>query len=217
MKFSELREKYEFAIIPQNKDITADKHYSEKNIQKHLNDVVLDFRRNGANYGYYNNIRVDDIQEVIHIVDLDGTFIPNSHIVRGGTSDFYYEATQITTLNVDGAIGRNRKKASIIRKLLSVEKVSNISFSIYYVSRDMDHVLFNKPNASREEKKNDETKFKIQCDESPEILNLSLFAKGIMAEGTYEDSWAYVEQNCNSLSRHSNINLYFGNMAKNPK
>lgn len=216
-QFAHYREKYDLAYLPQRKDITTDKLYSEKNILKKLNDVVSDFRRNGANYGYFNNIRVDQIHEVIQIVDLDGAFIPRKSVVRGGTQDFFYEPDQITTLNVDGAVGRNKKKAAILTKLLSVSQVGNIPFSIYYVSRDMDHVLFNKPNASKDDKRHDEESFSRLCNENPEIIDKTIFAEGIGAEGTYEESWLFIKEQCNSLKRHTNINLFFGDMAKNKK
>lgn len=73
---------------------------------------------------------------------LHGAFIPDSKIIRGDSNFFQYTDENIVTSNVDGAKGRNRKKAEILRKLVEIKQVGNVPYSVYFVSCNMDHVLF---------------------------------------------------------------------------
>ena len=148
---------------------------------------------------------------------MDGTFIPPENIVMGNVKDFYYTNNSIVTLNVDGAIGRNKKKADILRKLLEIAQVGNVPYSAYYASCNMDHVLFDKRNPPPNVKTGCAYHFIERCTADPSVLNDSIFKQGIMAEGSYDHSWTYIQQGCNSLHRHTNINLFFGDNAKNNK
>ncbi len=189
--------------------VTAD------NIQKALDDIVLNFRRTS---GLYNNISVSDIQEIVQITDTDGTFIPNTSVIR---DDRYVYSTYfddcILINNVDGIIGRNKRKAEIIRKLLKVKQIGNIPYSLYYVSCNMDHVLFNERNLSRGAKGDNSKKFAVACKKTPNHLCLNLFKPEIMANCTYEESWEFIQDGLNSLERYTNFNLFFTDKAKNPK
>ena len=189
--------------------VTAD------NIQMALDDIVLDFRRAS---GPYNNISVSDIHEVVQITDTDRSFIPDCNVKRDDNfvySTYFDDCIKIN--NVDGIIGRNRRKAEIIRKLLNVKQIGNIPYSLYYVSCNMDHVLFNERNLSKSEKGGNAKKFAFTCKKIPEYLSQSLFNSEIMADGTYEESWETIQNESNSLGRYTNFNLFFTDKAKNPK
>ena len=212
--FDQFRDKYQIQFLTNGGDVTAAAKVTASNIQGKLNDILLNFRRNGVPF---NNIRVDEIQEFVQIVDMDGAFIPFENIVRGNVRDFDYTSTSIITSNVDGAIGRNRKKADILRKLSEIAQVGNVPYSVYFASCNMDHLLFDKRNPPPNVKTGCAYHFIERCTADPSVLNDSIFKQGIMADGTYDHSWAYIQQGCNSLHRHTNINLFFGNNAKNNK
>ena len=133
------RQQYKEYFIVTNGDVTAEKGISEKNIQKRLNDILLRFRQGGGPFG---NIKVHEIQRIIHVVDMDGVFIPDEAIRREDDCAFRYEDDGIVTSNVDGAIGRNHRKSQILRKLITVEQIGNVPYSVYFVSCNMDHFLF---------------------------------------------------------------------------
>lgn len=185
------------------------------NIQKALDDIVLNFRRTN---GPYSNISVSDIHEVVQITDTDGAFIPNYRVIR---DDNYVYCTYfddcIKINNVDGIVGRNRRKAEIIRKLLNVKQIGNIPYSLYYVSCNMDHVLFNERNLSKNAKVENSKEFAFTCKKTPEHLSQNLFKSGIMADGSYEESWEIIQDGISSLGRYTNFNLFFTDKAKNPK
>lgn len=213
-RFAPYLEHYEPYILPKGGDITAETGAAAKNIQKKLNEILMYFRTNGVPF---RNIKVQDIQEVVQIVDLDGAFIPRENIVRGPYSYFYYEDEAIRTSNVDGAVGRNRRKAEILRKLTEVQQVGNVPYSVYFASCNMDHLLFNRRNLPPSGKRSRSFEFKIACDKNPECLIESIFKRGVMAEGTYTQSWVNIQDGTESLKRRTNINLFFGDSAKHPK
>ena len=188
---------------------------TEDNVLLAIDNIVQDFRKNSGPYG---NIRVSDIQEVVQITDTDGTFIPRYSVIR---DDEYVYATYFNNCikidKVDGIVGRNRRKADVIRKLLQVKQVGGIPYSLYYASCNMDHVLFNERNLSREAKRNKSIEFASTCKKEPEHLTQSLFKSGIMANGSYEESWKAIQDGLSSLGRYTNFNLFFSDKAKNPK
>ena len=212
--FSHYLGQYEPFFLPLRGDITSDSRNSANNIQKVLSDAVLNFRKNGVPF---RGIKVNEIQEIVHIVDLDGAFIPRDCIVRSDNADFVYDNDHIYTSNIDGALGRNRKKAEIINKLLEVQQIGNVPYSIYYVACNMDHLLFDNQNLRPTEKRCYADQFRIKCSENHLILNDSIFKHGIMAEGSYQDSWISIREGTNSLRRKTNLNLFFSSDAKNPK
>lgn len=212
--FDQYRDKYQIQFLTSGGDVTSAPKISDGNIQGKLNEILLDFRRNGVPF---NNIRVNEIQEFVQIVDMDGAFIPNSHIIKGDNNNFVYTDTSIIAPNVDYAIGRNRKKAEILKKLSEISQVGNVPYSVYYASCNMDHVLFDERNPLPKVKTGCAYRFIEKCSSNPSVLNDCIFRQGIMAEGSYADSWVYIQQECNSLQRHTNINLFFSDNAKNKK
>lgn len=212
--FSDYLVNYVPYFLPSNGDITTSKGISIKNVQQKLNDMLLDFRRNGIPY---SNIAVQDIQEMVQIVDLDGAFIPDSKIIRSDSNFFQYTDENIVTSNVDGAKGRNRKKAEILRKLVEIKQVGNVPYSVYFVSCNMDHVLFDCRSLRPNEKTSKAFDFQVKCEKNAELLEESLFKKGVATETSYAASWTDIQEGCRSLNRHTNMNLFFGEGAKNPK
>ena len=212
--FLDYKDKYVTYFSPFHGDLTADKSITVSNIQKKLNEIVTKFRKNGVPF---TNIKTSEIQEIVHIVDLDGAFIPLDCIIKGEDRAFIYEDDCIMTSNVDGARGRNKKKAEILRKLIEIKHIDNIPYSLYFVSCNMDHLLFNKRNPSQQEKGNSAMKFQLQCEKNPELLEESVFMPGIALGNDYYESWDAVQNDCESLQRHTNIHLFFGNSAKYQK
>ena len=217
--FSKYLELYEPRFISTGGDITTEieknkKGRKETNIIAKLNKLVLEFRRSGLDFC---NVLPRDIQEIVQIVDMDGAFIPDENVCYGGTKYFEYTDENIITQNVDGAIGRNRKKAEILRKLIQTKLVDNIPYSVYFASCNMDHLLFGNRHLRPYEKNNSAMDFGVKLKEHPERLSESIFKQGIMSEGTYEESWEEIQEDCRSLERRTNINLFLGDGAKNPK
>lgn len=211
--FDKYKDKYQIEFRVMNGDITTTKNVTAENIQKHLNEILMDFRRNGVPY---SNIKVQDIQEIVQVVDLDGCFIPRGNIISDGDSKFKYTDMNIITTNIDGAAGRNNRKASVLKKLVSINQIGNVPYSVYFVSCNMDHVLFNQRIMNQKNKDRMSFKFSEKCEISTSEIDNSILKEGVRSEDYY-DSWEEIQVNCKSLERHTNINLFLTEKAKNVK
>lgn len=213
-RIKELLKNYEPRFYKAKMDVSSEKGLSKDNIQKKLNEILMNFRRKGVPF---NNIRVSDIQEVVQITDLDGCFIPHECIVRGDDPKFIYTDDAIITSNIDGAYGRNRKKADILLKLKDIKQIGGVPYSIYFVSSNMEHVLFNIRPADKITKRNLADNFAIDCKNNPAILDQTIFNSEVSSQKSYFDSWEDMLYECESLRRHTNVNLFFSSEAKNKK
>lgn len=212
--FDKYRDKYVPYIYPVHEDITSSVKITDKNIQKKLNDILQDFRRKGVPF---SNIRISDIQEIVQITDLDGCFVPDENVIRSDDPTFIYTDEAIITSNVAGACGRNKKKTGILFKLLDVKQIANIPYSIYYVSCNMEHLLFDIRTVSKDKKRELADGFQEKCKDDPTYLEQSVFKKGICSNCSYDESWDEMLRECESLKRHTNFNLFFSDNAKNKK
>lgn len=211
-RFNNLRDKYKIFVVSADTDITTagTKKQKNKNAISALNTISSKFYQK-------ERLKEGDFQEIVQIVDLDGCFIPEENIIRGDFSDFEYTDDTIVTSNVDGAIGRNRKKCDRIFELIDREKIGKVYYSIYYVSCNMDHLLFNSRYLSPLSKGTKALEFACECDKNPNYIDDIIFNNEIGVEGSYWDSWDFIQNDCESLQRHTNINIFFGEDAKNKK
>lgn len=184
-------------------DITSDFKTTYSNCENVLKDFIKKFINE---YG----LEKKDILQVIHIIDTDGAFIPDSNIILNNNADStLYYLDHIETNNVKKIIDRNNKKISIISKLCSISKIYKIDYKIFYMSCNLDHVIHNEINiadASDKVKKAFEFREKFLDDKQGFInfFNSSSFT----VKRNYEDSWEFIKQGLNSLNRYSNVFLF---------
>lgn len=196
----------EFDIM--NGDITAD--YRTKpdtiigqlgsHIKKHLDKKKLKF---------------DDLIQIILVVDTDGAFIPDDHVIvgaRGYRKYPFYLDDSIVTANSEEQEKiqvRNHRKVSNLKRIISLPKVRKIPFCVYYFSCNMDHVFHNDANLDDNHKvsmaENIEDKFRGNYKGFIDYLRHS-FPKGV--ECSYDSSWRFIEKGTNSLKRNSNFVLF---------
>lgn len=210
-KLNYLLNKYHIDYIVAGCDITAD--IKIKNARKHLNILVDKYIKE------HREFTNQDFKEIIQICDTDGCFIPEENIYedKEGAKPIY-EDDRIVADTTEIIIQRNNRKTNNIVELVeNVEKICNIPYSLYFVSCNMDHLLFNERNSNRILKKDNKFKFHNMLRQNQELLNETLFKEGICANTDYYDSWIYISENNNSLQRHTNFNLIFEGEPKNEK
>lgn len=178
-----------------------------------------------------DKIYARDIDEIIHIIDLDGAFIPNENIVQGenpnGEDKPFYTDSTIINRSVPSIIERNKRKRENIQALLSLpkgkirvwhnpdnplSKQSKVPYSLYYFSTNLDHFVHNDANLPT-------GRIKVNLADafaSGFIGNIegfvSFFADDPASAGdmSYEESWAFIQESgLNSLTRHTNIDILF--------
>ncbi|MCD8022504.1 MAG: hypothetical protein LUF30_05885 [Lachnospiraceae bacterium] len=128
-------------------DITTDKNVSPGNIVSKVGNLV-------RQYASSTHYKVSDFQQVIHLIDMDGAYIPDDAIVCDETQKTpYYSATEIRTAKPGNIILRNQKKRENIDRICQLKKVWNsIPYQAYYMSANLDHVLYDKLNSTDTEK-----------------------------------------------------------------
>lgn len=93
-------------------------------------------------------------------------------------------------------------KSEIMFKLYTTGKIRNIQYRLYFNSCNLEHVLYNELKDFSDEFAE---KYEGKVLEFIEFISDKSFA----VDGTYRETWKYIEKDMNSLQRHSNMHLIF--------
>lgn len=156
-----------------------------------------------------SKVNKSDIWQIVHIFDTDGTYVPNSAVVLGNTKDFFYSTTQISCKNPERIIKRNEKKRKIMNFLLCQQEIKNIPYIGYYMSSNLDHVLYNEQNLPEELKIVFADTFYEELRKKPELFIDFLEEVGESVPNSFPVSWGYIKEGLHSLERHTNLHIYF--------
>lgn len=185
-------------------DITSKAGNNATNILRKVTDEIIRYANN-------NHFSKSFFQRVIHIVDMDGTYVSEDCIIEDETAQkTIYSLDAIKTANRNAIIVRNQIKSKNIDKLSETPVIwGEIPYSTYYMSCNLDHVLYNKQNSSDDEKEKDSyrfaRKYEFDIEGFKEFISNSDFSVG----GDYISSWKYIRQEKHSLERHTNLSLCF--------
>ena len=124
-------------------DITTDLNIDPVDIASALGKIVKDY----AESMHFSQVH---FQQVIHLVDMDGAFIPNTSIVENPDADNpIYSLTEIQTARPEQMAKRNEHKQRVLNRISKLKKVwASIPYQVYYMSCNLDHVLHGKLNSS---------------------------------------------------------------------
>lgn len=190
-------------------DITTDLSIDPSNIVSALGDIV----KNYAETMHFSQIH---FQEVIHLVDMDGAFIPEAAIIDNPDADKpLYSLTEIQTSRPEQMVPRNKHKKSKLNRISTLKKVwGSIPYQAYYMSCNLDHVLYGKLNSTDEEKENDAYAFaKRYKDDIDGFLTFISDSEFSRMDG-YKESWKFIKKDLHSLERHTNLGLCFAEIRK---
>ena len=188
-----------------NGDITIDPDSSKNTIIKKLNELVISWREGRTEP--FTRIATTDVAKIIQVIDTDGAYISESSIIQSddvGEPQYYDQS--IHCYKPGTVINRNRKKRSVINRLLVTRQIDNIPYEICFASCNMDHLLFDHRNLSKAEKSNHARDFRMNCRCKEDLLD-SIYLESVRASGTISDSWDMIQKDYNSLARHTNLNL----------
>ena len=180
-------------------DITTEKGNKCSNIISKVNECVKQCMRQ---YPFKRS----DFKRIIHVVDMDGAFIPENAIVED--KDAYkpiYTEEVIRTNHPEGIVKRNAQKRENINRLIPTSIIGNIPYQIYYMSSNLDHVLYNKLNSTDVEKENDAHNFAIKYKDDLNGFKAFLQDSDFSVNQNFIDSWDYIKQEKHSLERHTNF------------
>lgn len=183
-------------------DITSRNGIDEFKIRNVIGEIVKSFKDK-----YHLN--TEHFMEVVHIIDTDGTFLDDKYITYADIEETQYFDDGIRTKNVDNIIDRNHQKRAIIERMLKIPFVlKTVPYSVFYFSSNMDHVLHGDANLSQNEKGKYADEFDDKYTDDPDGF-LKLMCESVFAvNGTYQESWNYIQTGNNSVCQHSNFSVY---------
>ena len=182
MKEFFLKNEVQFVVVHGN--ITLQDYVSVDNILIKIDEQIEGIKRK---YRYHTN----DFVKIIHIVDTDGVYIPE-------------------TSNVKGVIKRNESKGKILFKLRKTPKIHGIPYKIYFNSCNLEHVLYGElRNFSDEEKEILSDDFADRFEGKVEEFIAFVSSPDIAVQGSYQQTWNYIQKDNHSLNRNSNMHLIF--------
>lgn len=174
------------------------------NIKNRIADTV-------RGYANSTHLKKANFQEVIHIVDMDGVYIPDIAVVEDVAAvDPVYDITEIRTCDPEGIKARNeqkRKNLDVISTLPSVW--GGVPYQAYYMSCNLDHVLYNKLNCTDQEKEENAFAFaKKYKDDIPGFVSF-ISDSDFSVPGEYLETWTFIKQDKRSLERYTNLGICF--------
>ena len=195
------------------------KVYDEDSVYVHImhGDITTRKGVNGGNvvakvgneikqYAASNHYKNSDFKQIIHIVDMDGAFVPDEIIIEeDGISGIIYETDKIRSNNVDAAIRRNEQKRDNLERLRVRADIWGIPYKVYFMSCNLDHVLHNKRNSTDEEKEKDAYAFAQKYKNDREGFLNYICRSDFSVDMNYRDSWKWIEKGTNSLNRYTNL------------
>src|SRR5699024_8982194 len=114
-------------------------------------------------YAKSNHFTSKDFQEIIHITDMDGAYVPDECITEDPSAKHpIYSTERITTCSVKAIIARNGQKRQNLDKLCTCNHLWNIPYRVFYMSCNLDHVLYDKLNTTDTEKEADAYAFALR-------------------------------------------------------
>lgn len=181
-------------------DITADYNIEPEDIVKTIGNIV-------KSYADSMHFKQKDFQEVIHLIDMDGAYIPDSCVVEDKAADkLIYSLTSIHTVRPEKVRKRNKHKQEKLKRIIQLKRVwTSIPYRAFYMSSNLDHALYGKLNSTDEEKENDAYEFakKYKSDINGFLKFIS--ESDFSVRGDYKKTWNYIKEGVHSLERHTNF------------
>lgn len=193
-------------FIELHSNILSEIYKKPNNIITDLNNIIDAFLENNR------YIKLTYIDEIIQIVDTDGMFIEDSKVIEDNSATInQYTLDNVYTDNVERIRDLNKIKTGNIEILLSKNDITirkhKIPYSVYYMSRNLEHVLHNRmDNVSDDDKKKLAFQF---ANKYKNVLDFVNFIKNssFSVDDEYKKSWRFIKEETNSLKRFSNLGL----------
>ena len=207
--FSRIYDKNSVYVKIMRYDITTQKGITPNNIRAEIGNTVTD-------YAASNHFTKEDFLEIIHIVDMDGAYIPDENIVENPeVTKPVYSLTQIETNYRAGIIARNDQKRKNIDRLCSCSTLWSIPYHAYYMSCNLDHALYGKLNSPASEKERDSYQFAKRYRNDVKGFLEFICCSDFSVMSSYKKSWEYIKTGLHSLERHTNLGLCFPSLSEN--
>lgn len=185
-------------------DVTSDETINTSNVEKKICSVI---KGKIAQSKYKRS----DVFQVIHLIDTDGVYAPDAVAEKGETNHFFYTPEKITCKKPDRIVKRNNDKRTVLEYLRELAYVGGFPYAVYYMSCNLDHVLYNEQNLDDDKKIAYADAFyeSFKGKEEKFIDFLRMEAVNGVPDTSLKDSWEYIKDGLHSLERHTNLHIYF--------
>lgn len=163
------------------------------------------------------HIDVSDIEKIIHVIDTDGGFVDERYIIYAAQqSHLAYKQNEILTKDPANTLKRNKEKTEKTNHLKNLSYLHfksddlKIPYQLYFFSRNREHALQDESRELNNTEKTDmafDFALSYQGKESDFIALLN--DPAIKVDGSFGQTWAFIQKDNNSLHRHSNFHLAF--------
>ena len=147
--------------------------------------------------------------KIIHLVDMDGAYVPEEAVVADPNRRHirYYE-NQIRTPDRDSILERNARKRKNLNKLIREKEMwKGVPYQVYYMSCNLDHVLYGELNMPDSNKVDAAYDFASRYRRDPEAFVEYMTDSPFSVDGNFRETWDYIRSGTRSLQRHSNLHL----------
>ena len=166
---------------------------------------------------YANEVHLknSNFQQIIHLIDTDGTYIPDDCVVKDDIHvNPFYTHKSILTKYPQEIILRNKAKKEKMNRLYQQEKIWDIPYQCYYMSCNLDHVLYDKQNPScidrkeiEFEKISDALEFaELYMDRPIECADFFMKSPFSVCDD-FIQSWRFIQVGTHSLERYTNLGI----------
>lgn len=174
-------------------------------IRDYLRGAIIDHLSRDCGYDW------KDLERIVCICDSDGAFVPDDHVRESVDGKLRYEAECIFTGNRSSICQRNKRKSDALQRLVDIKELTckqrKVPLRMYYLSRNLEHALSNQPRECTNREK-EQFAHEFARKYRNDIEGFVKFLRNDLAvEGNYKQTWDYLAEGTNSLSRCSNLHL----------
>ena len=189
-------------------DPLADDRNKGKSAKQIAGTMVSEFRNR-------YKLRPSDILFVAQLTDTDGVFIPDNKIIidldieSPDGKEYTIESIKVKDKDKQQKMkDRNKMKKEHLNALSSINKIATRPYQIFYVSRELEHVLHNINSVLSTDEKNKKASEFSEKYSSFALLKKFFNNDDILVSGDYKQTWDYIKQKNHSLERNSNFHLF---------
>jgi len=182
-------------------DVTTRTGVNSQNIVAKLGDEVKAFASR-------NHYKASDFKQIIHIVDTDAVYLEDDKVLEDAECmELSYQDDGIHTNDVNKVIFRNKQKKENLYRLRTCGKIWGVPYRVYYMSCNLDHVLYDKRNSTDEEKENDAYAFAKKYKSNVDAFMDFMCESDFSVKSEFKDSWEFIEKDMHSIERYTNLSI----------
>lgn len=182
-------------------DITTAKGVNSANILSKIGAMI-------SGYAKSTHLTKTHFKEIVHIVDMDGAYIPDSAVVFDPEAFTpIYSLHEIKTDKPEDLRLRNENKSKCLDRISIANKVWGVPYQVYYMSCNLDHVLYDQMNSTDDQKEASAVRFSRKYKDDLEGFIRFISESDFSVSGGYTDSWKYIAKELHSLERHTNFGI----------